>query len=188
MIAVKDAAKAPDGSWNMKPVRILAVLGSLGAKSSNLDLLNNAVTLSSPTMQVTLFNELGSLPFFDPDIAWNEAPPSVLALREAIANSDALLIACPEYGHSLPGLLKNAVDWLIGSGELECKIVAITASVPHAERGRQGLAALGQTLAAVRSQLVRDEPIVRGPGAQEALLDVLAKLCAQVGTARTNVD
>jgi chromate reductase, NAD(P)H dehydrogenase (quinone) len=169
----------------MKPVRILAVLGSLGAKSSNLELLNQAVTMSSGAMQVVVFNELGTLPFFDPDIAWNEAPATVMALRQAIANSDALLIACPEYGHSLPGVLKNAVDWLIGSGELEGKIVAITASVPHTERGRQGLAALKQTLGAVRAQLVSDEPIVRGRGAQEALREVLAKLCAQVAASKS---
>jgi NAD(P)H-dependent FMN reductase len=44
--------------------------------------------------------------------------------------------------HSLPGVLKNAIDWTIGSGELEKKLVAITAAVPHTDRGRLGLAAL----------------------------------------------
>jgi len=58
----------------------------------------------------------------------------------------ALLIASPEYGHSLPGSLKNAIDWLIGSGELESKVVAVTAAVPIAERGRLGLKALCDTL------------------------------------------
>jgi len=55
-----------------------------------------------------------------------------------LSASDAVLIASPEYGFSLPGALKNAIDWVIGSGELEGKVVAITAAVPGPERGRRG--------------------------------------------------
>jgi NAD(P)H-dependent FMN reductase len=87
-----------------------------------------------------------------------------------------VLIAAPEYGHSLPGVLKNAIDWLIGSGELEAKVVAITASVPSAERGRQGLAALRQTLGAVRAVIVSDEPIARGPTSEATMRDMLQRL------------
>ena len=54
--------------------------------------------------------------------------------RRALAESDAVLIATPEYGFSLPGVLKNGIDWVIGSGELEGKVVAITAAVPAPER------------------------------------------------------
>ena len=71
--------------------------------------------------------------------------------RSSTLESDALLIASPEYGHSLPGSLKNAIDWVIGTGELERKVVAITAAVPGPERGRLGLQALRQTLGAVRA-------------------------------------
>src|SRR5882757_2770743 len=93
--------------------------------------------------------------------------------RRAVADADALLIASPEYGHSLPGSLKNAIDWLIGSGELESKVVAVTAAVPIAERGRLGLKALCDTLGAVSAQIVGGEPIVRGldfePGVRELM-------------------
>jgi chromate reductase, NAD(P)H dehydrogenase (quinone) len=136
-------------------MRILAVLGSLGVRSSNLALLEKVRELAPEGVEVQMFTALGALPFFDPD-APLDAPPeatpaSVRALREAITRSDVVLIACPEYGHSLPGVLKNAIDWLIGSGELEGKIVSITASVTHPSRGRRGLAALRQTLGAVRA-------------------------------------
>src|SRR5262249_14165689 len=116
----------------------------------------------------------------DPD----DAPSAVRALRQAIAASDAVLIAAPEYGHSLPGVLKNAIDWLIGSGELEGKLVAITAAVPSAERGRQGRAALRQTLGAVRAVIVSDEPIARGPASDATLRDVLQRIVEGVRQAR----
>jgi chromate reductase, NAD(P)H dehydrogenase (quinone) len=160
--------------------------GSLGARSSNLTLLETAVSVAPDGVEVVLYTGLGELPHFDPDIDPDDAPPAVRALRQAIAASDAVLIAAPEYlplqgdmaryGHSLPGVLKKAIDWLIGSGELEGKVVAITASVPSAERGRQGLAALRQTLGAVRAVIVSDEPIARGPTSEATMRDMLQRL------------
>lgn len=165
-------------------MEILALLGSLGARSSNLALLEKARDIAPENVGLQLFTAIGTLPFFDPDASL-DAPPETLpagvrALREAIERSDAVLIACPEYGHSLPGVLKNAIDWLIGSGELEGKIVSITASVPHPSRGRRGLAALRQTLEAVRAQIVDDEPIARGDGFEAALQERLQRLVAAV--------
>jgi len=157
-------------------IRILGIVGSLGARSSNLTLLETAASVVPEGVEVVLYTGLGGLPHFDPDVDPDDAPSAVNALRQAIAASDAILIATPEYGHSLPGVLKNAIDWLIGSGELERKVVAITASVPHAERGRQGLAALRQTLDAVRAVIVSDEPIVRGVTSEATMRDVLRRL------------
>jgi chromate reductase len=167
-------SRVPRVAWYPVCVRITAVLGSLGAKSGNRALLERAVALAPDVVEVVLFDRLGSLPHFDPDVV--DSPPPVLAWREAIAASDGLLIACPEYGHSLPGVLKNAIDWVIGTGELERKVVAITASTPAPERGRMGLAALRQTLGAVSATIVGGEPIARGPDADtqlRALLDAL---------------
>jgi NAD(P)H-dependent FMN reductase len=91
------------------------------------------------------------------------------------------LIATPEYGHSLPGVLKNAIDWVIGSGELERKVVAITAAVPAPERGRMGLQALAQTLGAVRAVIVGGEPLVVGPEFAAQVEQLLERL---IGEAR----
>ena len=88
-------------------------------------------------------------------------------------------MASPEYGFSLPGVLKNAVDWVIGSGELHQKVVAITAAVPSAARGRLGLGALRQTLLAVDVILVGGEPIARGPGFAPAVAELLQALVAR---------
>src|SRR5499433_1084720 len=152
-------------------IRVLGIVGSLGARSSNLALIETAASVAPEGIEIVLYTGLGGLPHFDPDVDPDDAPSAVRTLREAIAASDAVLIAAPEYGHSLPGVLKNAIDWLIGSGELERKVVAITASVPSAERGRQGLAALHQTLGAVRAVVVSDEPIARGPTSEAIMRD-----------------
>ena len=142
-------------------MRILALCGSLQAQSSNLSLLRSAVAQAPAGVEVVVFDGIRHLPHFDPDLEADGAPASVAAFRRAIAESDAVLIACPEYGHSLPGALKNAIDWVIGSGELERKIVAITAAVPGSERGRRGLKALSDTLGAVSARIVGGEPILR---------------------------
>ena len=86
------------------------------------------------------------------------------------------------YGFSLPGVLKNAIDWVIGSGELEGKVVAITAAVPAPERGRRGLQALRDTLSAVRVTIVGGEPIVSGPEFDRHVAELLQALVAAAAT------
>jgi NAD(P)H-dependent FMN reductase len=158
-------------------MRILGISGSLQRKSSNAMLLEVAASAAPTGVTLEIFDGLRHLPHFDPDIE-NEsgAPASVAALRRAIAESDALLIASPEYGHSLPGSLKNAIDWLIGSGELEGKLVAVTAAVPAKERGQRGLKALRDTLAAVSARIVGGEPLVRGPQFEQEVASLVAAL------------
>ena len=144
-------------------MRILAICGSLQAKSGNLALLNVAAALAPPGVELVPFDGLRDLPHFNPDVEANGVPQSVWRWRQALADSHAVLIASPEYGFSLPGALKNGVDWVIGSGELDGKVVAITAAVPGPERGRRGLQALRDTLSAMRTTIVGGEPIPRGP-------------------------
>jgi chromate reductase len=143
-------------------VRILGICGSLQARSGNLALLEAAARAAPAGVQVALFDGLRALPHFNSDLETDGPLPVVQEWRGAIAASDALLIATPEYGFSLPGALKNGIDWVIGSGELERKVVAIVAAVPHVERGRRGLGALRDTLEAVSARIVVGEPIARG--------------------------
>jgi chromate reductase, NAD(P)H dehydrogenase (quinone) len=102
------------------------------------------------------------LPQFNLDLERDGTLETVDRLRKQLAASDALLVACPEYGHSLPGALKNAIDWVIGTGELEGKLVATMAVTPAPERGILGLQALAQTLGAVKAEIVGGAPIVKG--------------------------
>jgi NAD(P)H-dependent FMN reductase len=157
---------------------ILAVCGSLQRQSANLRLLHAAAAAAPPGVTVVLFDGLAALPHFNPDIEAEGAPESVTRWRRALAESDALLIASPEYGFSLPGALKNGIDWAIGSGELEGKVVAITAAVPALERGRRGLQALRDTLGAVRATIVGGEPTVVGPEFDRHVAELVAALVA----------
>jgi NAD(P)H-dependent FMN reductase len=143
-------------------MQILAISGSLQAQSKNLALLTAAARSAPPGVSCVFFDGIRDLPHFNPDTEASGVPESVLRWRRLLAASDAVLIACPEYGFSLPGALKNAIDWVIGSGELEGKVVAITAAVPEPERGRRGLQALRDTLCAVRASIVGGEPIPIG--------------------------
>jgi NAD(P)H-dependent FMN reductase len=131
-------------------------------------------------VQLSVFDGLRALPQFNPDLEAIAPLPVVQSLRQALAESDAVLIASPEYGFSLPGALKNAIDWVIGSGELERKVVAITASVNHSERGRRGLGALLDTLQAVKATIVGGEPIVRGPTFERDLAALLLELVTKL--------
>jgi chromate reductase, NAD(P)H dehydrogenase (quinone) len=160
----------------LSAVRILGVCGSLQAESANLALLRTAAASAPDGVDVVLYDGLRQLPHFDPDTDASGEPPSVRDWRQALADSDAVLIASPEYGHSLPGALKNAIDWVIGSGELERKVVAITAAVPGPERGRLGLQALRQTLGAVRATIVGGEPIPRGPDFERRVAELVREL------------
>lgn len=157
-------------------MRILAICGSLQAKSKNLALLSAAARLAPPGVELELFDGLRDLPHFNPDVEADGVPESVLRLRQALADSDAVLIASPEYGFSLPGALKNAIDWVIGSGQLEGKVVAITAAVPGPERGRRGLQALRDTLSAVRATIVGGEPIPIGLAFDRQVAELLRGL------------
>ena len=93
-----------------------------------------------------------------------------------------MFIASPEYGHSLSGVLKNASDWVIATGELNRKPVAITAAVSSPERGRRGSAELRQTLLAVDAALVGGDPVIttRDFEVQVAALIVELDTCARV--------
>ena len=94
-------------------MRILAVSGSLRAGSHNTSLLRAAVDAAPEGVEVELFDPSGiaDLPVYDQDLDTGDVPRSVASLREAWATADAILFATPEYNGSVPGGLKNAVDW-----------------------------------------------------------------------------
>lgn len=165
-------------------MKVLGVCGSLQANSGNLELLKMARASIPPGAELVLFDGLGDLPHFNPDIEATGVPASVTRWRSALNASDAVLIACPEYGFSLPGVLKNGVDWVIGSGELEQKVVAITAAVAGSGRGQRGLQALHDTLSAVRATIVGGEPIAKGPGFETQVAGLVRALVEAVAASR----
>lgn len=109
----------------MTPRRVLCLSGSLRLASANTALLQAARQLAPADLELQLYAGLETLPLFNPDDEIEPLPAAVAALREAVGASAALLIACPEYAHGVPGAFKNLLDWLVGSLEFPGKPVAL---------------------------------------------------------------
>lgn len=112
-------------------MRILAISGSLRAVSSNTALVQAAALLAPPNVEVILYTGLGELPHFNPDLD-TETPPSAVAdFRAKLRAAAGVLICSPEYVHGVPGTLKNALDWIVSSGELMNKPLALVNISPR---------------------------------------------------------
>lgn len=133
-------------------MRVLAISGSLRDASSNTSLLRAAVSLAPFDIEVVLYDGIGTLPHFNPDQD-DEPAAEVAAFRAAISGSDGILISTPEYAHGVPGVLKNALDWLVGSGELVDKPVAIFNASP---RSTYAVASLTETLTVMSAKVVSE--------------------------------
>jgi chromate reductase, NAD(P)H dehydrogenase (quinone) len=92
-------------------MKVLGISGSLRRDSHNSALLRAAAERLPAGVELVAFERLTEIPPYDEDVEAVEAPEPVRALREAIRAADAVLIATPEYNHSIPGQLKNALDW-----------------------------------------------------------------------------
>lgn len=94
--------------------RVLCLAGSLRRDSWNRRLLQAAVAQAPATLHLDVYDALSAVPLFDEDLERREpaGPAGVQALRAAIAAADGVIIATPEYNHAIPGVLKNALDWL----------------------------------------------------------------------------
>jgi chromate reductase len=109
-------------------MRLLGISGSLRRDSYNRRLLDAAQRLLPPDAELVIFDGLKAVPPFDEDDEREPVPEAVEQLREAIRAADGLLIATPEYNSSLPGQLKNAIDWAsrpVGSAVLRNKNAAV---------------------------------------------------------------
>src|SRR6476619_5132735 len=92
-------------------MKVLGISGSLRRDSHNRGLLLEAAKALPAGVEFELYDRLGALPYYDEDADVQPADPEVQALRDAIADADAVLFATPEYNGSVPGALKNAIDW-----------------------------------------------------------------------------
>ncbi|HET7573121.1 MAG TPA: NADPH-dependent FMN reductase [Gaiellaceae bacterium] len=118
-------------------MRILAVSGSLRADSHNTALLRAAAEVAPDGVELELWHGLGDLPVYDQDLEDAEAPASVRRLREAWSEADAILFATPEYNGSVPGGLKNAIDWA-SRPKLRAALTNKTVAVVGASTGQFG--------------------------------------------------
>src|ERR1700756_959558 len=118
-----------EGKQTMSDIKVLVLVGSLRAASINRQIAEVAAEVAPDDVTVTIFDQLGELPFYNEDID-NEAdvPASVTALRALAADADATLVVTPEYNGSIPAVIKNAIDWLsrpFGDSALKDKPLAV---------------------------------------------------------------
>ncbi len=177
-------------------MRILGITGSLRRDSYNHALLREAAERLPAGAEWSEFDRLGEIPPFDADVEEIGAPESVEALRQAMRDADAVLIATPEYNHSIPGFLKNALDWASRPAG-QSALTGTPAAVIGASTGmfgavwaqaetRKVLGALGGRVVerelpvAGAADLYRDGRLELSPDQSEQLEGILAELVAEV--------
>jgi len=133
-------------------VGLLLVSGSLRTGSTNTEALR-AIAGARPSD--VLYDGIGALPHFDPDLDVDPVPPAVAELRAAIATADGVLFCTPEYAGELPGSFKNLLDWTVGGGEIYEKPVGWI-NVAAEGRGAGAHAALRIVLGYVGARIVDD--------------------------------
>jgi len=137
------------------PIRLLAISGSLRAVSSNTMLLRAAVALAPQGVEVHLYTGLGELPHFNPDLDGAE-PQGVKDFGAQVGAADGIIISTPEYAHGVPGVLKNALDWLVGGFDFINKPVAFfNASL----RSTYALASLTEIVTIMSGRIVSEASI-----------------------------
>jgi chromate reductase, NAD(P)H dehydrogenase (quinone) len=146
-------------------MRILAVSGSLRTGSHNTSLLWAAAEAAPEGVEVEVWQGIGDLPIYDQDLEGSDLPDAVRRLREDWAAADAILFATPEYNGSIPGGLKNAVDWA-SRPRLEAALMNKTVAVVGASTGQFGAmwaqADLRKVLGTAGGRVVGDElPVTR---------------------------
>ena len=137
-------------------MRVLAICGSLRARSSNRALLRAAAALAPPEMRWETYEGLADLPHFNPDHDEDGAPipPAVADLRARVIAADGWIVSSPEYAHGVPGSLKNALDWLVSCPELPGKpVLLLNAS---AAGGSFAQTALAETLRTMSLEVLEE--------------------------------
>ena len=143
-------------------MKVLFVSGSLRADSYNTSLLRAAIEAAPEGVEVELFEPaaIGDLPIYDQDLEDGEVPSSVVSLREQWSAADAILFATPEYNGSVPGGLKNAIDWA-SRPKFEAALANKTVAVIGASIGQFGAmwaqADLRKILGVAGARVVGDE-------------------------------
>lgn len=132
----------------MSKKKVLAICGSTRVQSANLVIIQYVAGVVFNEAEFELYNELASLPHFNPDLDKDRAPDVVEALREKIRNADGVLICTPEYVFSLPGTLKNAIEWCVSTIIFSEKPVALITASASGAKAHEALQLVMKTIGA----------------------------------------
>lgn len=133
--------------------KVLAISGSTRQNSTNHSLIKAIADLYAADLNVSVYNGIADLPYFNPDFDNEQLSKKVSDFKEQLNNADGIIICTPEYAHGVPGALKNAIDWTVSSCEFSNKpTLLITASTD----GRFGHNALLETLRVIEAKNIDD--------------------------------
>lgn len=169
-------------------MHLLAISGSLRAGSSNSTVLEAARLIAPDGVEVRLYDGLGALPAFNPDLDTIEGdglPPAVAALRGLVGRADGVLICSPEYAHGIPGSLKNALDWLVGSTEFPGKPVGLLST---SARSVHAQAQLVEVLTTMNARLVSRASVMVPLPSRDASAEDIARDAASANALRAALD
>ena len=136
---------------NDKLINILAISGSLKSTSANTNILRAISKIVPKNVSIHIFDGLDKLPHFNPELG-NDIE-TVNGFRQQLRESDGVIFSTPEYAFGVPGVLKNALDWVVSSGELNEKPVVVISASPLYSGGDKALASLLLTLTALGANM-----------------------------------
>jgi chromate reductase, NAD(P)H dehydrogenase (quinone) len=128
--------------------KIFAISGSTRKNSTNEAILMQIAQLFKQQLDIEIFDGLAELPHFNPDIQGEEIPKSVLEFREKIAQADGVIICTPEYVFSLPGALKNAIEWTVATTVFSQKPTTLITASTAGEKAHESLILVMKTIGA----------------------------------------
>lgn len=124
---------------------ILAIIGSASENSANLKLVELIGDLTKDLINLSVYNELKSLPHFDPELSANNPPEKIIELRNKIDQADGIIICTPEYVFSIPAGLKNAIEWCIATTVFTDKPCGLITASAHGQKGHEELQLIMKT-------------------------------------------
>ncbi|MBB2951305.1 MULTISPECIES: NADPH-dependent FMN reductase [Sphingobacterium] len=127
---------------------IFVINGSASSYSSNQKLITLIVDLTQDTLNIKVFNDLKTLPHFDPELSIENTPEEILKFRKEIEIAEGVLICTPEYVFSIPSGLKNVIEWCVSTTVFSGKPLGIITASAHGEKGHVELQLIMETLMA----------------------------------------
>ncbi len=127
---------------------IFAIIGSASENSTNRRLVEFLAESSKNEFNWIIFNELKSLPHFDPELSVNNTPEEISAFRKQVEQADAILICTPEYVFSIPSGLKNALEWCVSTTVFSDKPTGLITASAQGEKGHEELQLILKTVMA----------------------------------------
>lgn len=126
--------------------KIFVINGSASANSSNRKIIDYFADLAKGIFELVIFNDLKTLPHFDPELSAVNTPKAVLDFRNSIQNADGILICTPEYVFSIPSGLKNAIEWCISTSVFSDKPAGLITASANGEKGHEELQLIMKTV------------------------------------------